>query len=293
LLRRAAAANCAVYGFGFGGDHDAALLSEIAEQAQTPFTFVEDTSKIREAFAGAVGGLTSIVAQKVELSLKCQVPLKTVHTPFPMQRMSEMEAMVTIPDMFAMERRDILVELSVPADGDGAGQTVLLEASARYTDLQTDRLVQTAAVIMETQRVEEPQPEMEPDEEVSAQRERVEVTRALQDAAAASDEGQFDQALQVLDCCENKLKSSKAKSSPVHEALGQELTDARSRMRSRSVWEQGGRAEVKDATQMHQMQRCTNTLQSSAGYMKKSKAMYLSPTQDTWIQKSKASGSRP
>merc|ERR1719191_131068 len=62
LVRRAAAANCAIYAFGFGADHDAALLSEIAEQAQTPFTFVENTSKIREAFAGAVGGLSSIVA---------------------------------------------------------------------------------------------------------------------------------------------------------------------------------------------------------------------------------------
>merc|ERR1712203_322022 len=110
-----------------------------------------------------------------------------------------------------MERRDILVELSVPADGDGLGQTVLLEASARYTDLQTDRIVQTAVVSMETQRVEEPQPEAEPDEEVSAQRERVEVTQALQDAAAASDCGQFENALQVLDEAENRMKSSKRK----------------------------------------------------------------------------------
>merc|ERR1712190_706534 len=117
--------------------------------------------------------------------------------------------------MFAMERRDILVELSVPADG--AGQTGLLEASARYTDLRTDRLVQTAAVIMETQRVEEPQPEAEPDEEVSAQRERVEVTQALQDAAEASDRGQFDQALQVIDECDSRMKSAK-KRSPVSES---------------------------------------------------------------------------
>merc|ERR1719476_1013029 len=103
LLRRAAAANCAVYAFGFGRDHDAALLSQIAEQAQTPFTFVEDTDKIREAFAGTVGGLSSIVAQKVELALKCHVPLKTIHTAFPVMRASSTEATVTIPDMFASE----------------------------------------------------------------------------------------------------------------------------------------------------------------------------------------------
>merc|ERR1712178_504999 len=69
LISRAQQANCSVYAFGFGKDHDAALLSELAEQAQTPFTFVEDTEKIREAFAGAVGGLCSIIAQSVELTI--------------------------------------------------------------------------------------------------------------------------------------------------------------------------------------------------------------------------------
>ena len=55
------------------------------------------------------------------------------------------------------------------------------------------------ATVMEALRVEEPQPEAEPDEEVSAQRERVEVTRALKEAAAQSDLGQFDEAQRVLD----------------------------------------------------------------------------------------------
>jgi len=287
LLRRAAQANCALYAFGFGSDHDAALLSDIAEQAQTPFTFVEETEKIREAFAGAVGGLTSIVAQRIELSLKGRVPLKTVHTPFPLQRTSDLEVKVTIPDMFALERRDILVELSVPASGDGVGQTVLLETSAQYMDLRQNRLVQTAAVTMEAERVEEPQPEAEPDEEVSAQRERVEVTAALQGAAAASDRGQFEDALHMLDEAENRMKSSK-KRTHVSDALGQELVDARQRMRSSSVWELGGRAEISDAVQMHKMQRCTNMMQSASSPTKMSKQMYCSPSQRNWIESAKS-----
>jgi hypothetical protein len=285
LFRRAAQANCAIYAFGFGSDHDAALLSEIAEQAQTPFTFVEDTEKIREAFAGTVGGLSSIAAQNVELRLNCQVPLKTIHTPFPVRR-TEHEAIVTIPDMFASERRDILVELSVPAIGTGGDRTELLQASAQYLDLHGNRIVQTPIVVMEAARVEEPQPEAEPDEEVGAQRERVEVTRALQEAAQASDLGNFDEALRMIDTCDDRMKSAK-KRSPVSEALGQELEDARRRMRSRVDWEQGGRAEIMDAAQMHRMQRSTNTMQVSGAVKKSSKAMYCSPTQGAWIQKSK------
>jgi len=293
LLLRAARANCALYAFGFGSDHDAALLSEIAEQAQTPFTYVEDTERVGEAFAGAVGGLTSVVAQKVELTLKGRVPLKTIHTPFPLQRISDTEATVTIPDIFAGERRDILVELSVPAEGAGAEQKVLLEAFAQYTDLKRNLPVRTSPAVMEAQIVEEPQPEAEPDEEVSAQRQRVEVTRTLNEAAAASDLGQFEDARRMLDGAEQRMVSAKKKSS-VTEAMTREVQDARSRMQSRSVWEQSGRAEVKDAMQMHAVQRCTNTTSSKSrghGVMKMSKAMYSTPIQDEWIERNKASKS--
>jgi len=263
------------------------LLSEIAEQAQTPFTYVEDTEKVAEAFAGAVGGLTSVVAQKLALTLKSRVPLKTVHTPFPSLRTSETEVTVTIPDIFAGERRDILVELSVPTDGAGSQHTVLLEAFAQYFDLKRNALVRTLPVSMEAQIVDEPQPEMEPDEEVSAQRDRVEVTRTLNDAAQASDSGQFQDAQRMLDTAEQRMNACKKKS-PVIEALTRELQDARNRMQSRAMWEQGGRAEIRDAAQMHKMQRCTNKMVSSAGAVQKqSKALYCSPAQDAWIEKSK------
>merc|ERR1719217_400390 len=200
LISRAQQANCSIYAFGFGRDHDAALLSELAEQAQTPFTFVEDAENIREAFAGAVGGLTSIIAQSVQLTINSHVRLKAVHTPFAIQRESDTRATVTIPDIFAGERRDILVELAVPAGANATtDQTTLLEAHVRYTDLRSGSVMQTTPVAMEAQVVEEPQPEAEPDMEVTAQRERVEVTTALQAAAAASDLGNFDEAQQVLD----------------------------------------------------------------------------------------------
>jgi uncharacterized protein YegL len=291
LVARARQAGCGLYAFGFGADHDAALLSEIAETSQTPFTFVEDTENIREAFAGAVGGLSSIVAQGLRLTLSCHATLKNIHTPFRVTRPSPTQAVVEIPDMFAGERRDFLVELSVPAVDNSAGQKVLVEASAQYTDLQTNCAALTRTSVMEITRVDEPQPEAEPDEEVAAQRERVEVTRALQEAATQSDQGQFDQAQSVLDSADRRLKSAKKKTQ-LCDALGQELQDARSRMKCRAEWESGGRAEVKDACQMHTMQRCTNTAVSKNSSVQKSgKSMYISSRQDAWIQASKASSS--
>lgn len=286
LIARARQEGCALYAFGFGSDHDASLLSEFAEQAQTPFTYVEDTENLQEIFAGAVGGLTSVVAQGVALTLTCHVPLKALHTPFEVQRDPDgKRAVVRIPDIFAGERRDFVVELEVPA-GESYGQELLLESFLRYSDLLRGANVQTPTVSMHTARVDEPEPDLEPDEEVSAQRERVEVMQALQAASSYGDGGNFEQARSVLSSAEERMSRKKTKT-PMSTALGAELADAKSRMASRSAWESGGRAEVKDAMQMHKVQRCTNVSHSSKSRAKCSKAMYSSPAQDSWVKKSK------
>lgn len=287
LLARAREESCAVYAFGFGSDHDAVLMAEVSEQAKTPFTYVEDTENLQDIFAGAVGGLTSVVAQDVELTLTCQVPLKQLHTPFPVQRDADgQRATVRIPDIFAGETRDVLVELEVPAGGN-AGPDTLFDSRLQYRDLHRGCVLQTPLVSMQATRVDEPQPEVEPDEEVSAQRERVEVMQALQAATAHGEGGDFQEAQSVLTAAEDRM-SRKGKKTRMTDALGAELADAKSRMASRSAWESGGRAEVKDAVQMHQVQRCTNIAQSSRSRMKCSKAMYSSPASSAWVAKSQS-----
>merc|ERR1711967_15741 len=261
-------------------------MAEISEQASTPFTYVEDTENLQDIFAGAVGGLTSVVAQNVELTLTCQVPLKQLHTPFPVQRDADgRQATVRIPDIFAGETRDVLVELEVRA-GANSGPETLFESYLRYTDLQRGCVLQTPVAAMQAERVDEPQPELEPDEEVSAQRERVEVMQALQAATSHGEGGDFGQAQSVLSAAESRI-AMKTKKTRMSDALGAELADAKSRMSSRSAWESGGRAELKDAVQMHQVQRCTNIAQSSKSRAKCSKAMYSSPASSAWVAKSK------
>ncbi|CAJ1372665.1 unnamed protein product [Effrenium voratum] len=288
LLQRAGKLGCGIYAFGFGRDHDSELLREIGEQARTPFTYVEETALVREAFAGVVGGLSSVVAQQVQLSLRCQVQLKEVNTPFQVQREGESVATVTIPDIFAEERRDILVELSVPSGaGPASGSFALLEASARYVAVgEQEVLMQTPAVTMTVDRVDEPQtPEQEPDAEVADQRERWEVTRVLEEASKQSDEGHFEAAQQLL---RNK-RQALPKNRPVTEALSLELEDAEQRMANTMTWSTGAH-EVKDATVMHQMQRCTNMFDNKSGIAKKSKGLYARTTQREWISKTAPSG---
>lgn len=287
LVERARATGSSIYAFGFGADHDAALLSSISEQAQTPFSFVEDDVAISAAFAGAVGGLSSVVAQDVRLELHHHVPLKKIHTPFTVRRVSDVLTIVTIQDLFAGEKKDILVELSA-APAEGTSETRLLDAFAIYKDLGKNGVsMQTPVAAMQAERVAEPQPEAEPDAEVQAHRERVQTAEVLQSAAAAADAGDFalaqDQLLHMSSTLHSKKKSR------MSIVLAGELQDASMRMTSRVHWEQGGRAEVSDAVQMHLVQRCTNSVQSSkTGIKKQSKSLYQSVTQADWQEKSRS-----
>merc|ERR1711988_1230536 len=84
LVDRARAAQCSLYAFGFGEDHDTTVLNAIAESAQTPFTYVERLDTIKNVFAGAVNGLMSVAAQGIELRILPEngCKLTAIHTHF-------------------------------------------------------------------------------------------------------------------------------------------------------------------------------------------------------------------
>jgi len=286
LIQRAQAAGCSLYAFGFGADHDARLLTEVAELAQTPFTYVEDVDQIGAAFAGAIGGLVSVAAQRVEVSLDCNVQLKAAHTPFPTSQDGS-RTVVRIPDILAGERRDILVELSVPArSGDESSDLLLLKASAKYWDLFAETDAQCDSAEMHLSRMAEEEPQPEPDEEVSRQRDRWEVTVVLKEAAAHGEARQFEEAQALLSSHQAKLRNGRK--SAVSEALAMELQDAADRLQSDDTWNDGGWADLGDKRQMHLMQRATNmSVAKKSRGTAQSKALYVTSVQQSWISKAK------
>ena len=109
--------------FGFGADHSSELLRRLADM----YYFVETAESIPASFGDALGGMLSVVAQNVRLSIVSASPwsrLVNVVTPFPTHlQVDGIE--VEIGDLFAEETRDILVELELLACGDsGVGDMV-------------------------------------------------------------------------------------------------------------------------------------------------------------------------
>jgi von Willebrand factor type A domain len=133
--------------FGYGNDHDAALLQAMAETSLGGYYYVEKQADVGGAFGDALGGIMSVVAQKVVLHI--QVPnhegfseagrfpgieIVKVHgadmnkaevAVDSIQRHDDGSYSVTLGDMYAEESRDVVVEVrlanpieeAVPVDG--------------------------------------------------------------------------------------------------------------------------------------------------------------------------------
>ncbi|KAI5070809.1 hypothetical protein GOP47_0015152 [Adiantum capillus-veneris] len=55
--------------FGFGANHDAAIMHAICEVSGGTFSFIQAKERVQDAFAQCIGGLLSVVAQDVELNV--------------------------------------------------------------------------------------------------------------------------------------------------------------------------------------------------------------------------------
>ena len=56
--------------FGFGAQHDAALMNEIAKFKDGALYFVENLQQVEEMFVDALGGLFSVIATQVEIRVR-------------------------------------------------------------------------------------------------------------------------------------------------------------------------------------------------------------------------------
>jgi len=77
---------CSINTFGFSGNHDSKFLQNISEVGNGSYFFIKDSDAIGEAFVSCFGGLVSVVAKKVKLTIevadKENVELEKVHTAY-------------------------------------------------------------------------------------------------------------------------------------------------------------------------------------------------------------------
>lgn len=139
LGREMRARGQSMFVFGFGADHDAAQLQEIANACEGSFSYVEADDMLTDAFGGAIGGQQGTVATNLQVTL--QVPASATGVRlvsanagrYTSVRQPNGSYLISYANIFAGEQRDVLAVVSIPATTSASASFPLLTASGTYS----------------------------------------------------------------------------------------------------------------------------------------------------------------
>lgn len=262
-----------VHTFGFGYDHDATALHAIADRSGGSFSYIESIEVIQDAFAQCIGGLLSVVAQEVEISVQSgSLGVRILSIPSGRYRNivdsnAGRHGVIYVGDLYAEEEKQFLVYLLVPeasssSDEEATVTTCLLHVRCSCKDpLSNENLVSEIKIV----EIERPPTEAlsEADRkvclEVDRERNRVSVAEGIAQAQAMAERGELDSARSLLSQQRTTLLSSVAAQSgdKVCNLLENEVNEIQRRMSSTAAYESGGRAYTLSRKSAHMYQRAT------------------------------------
>eukprot|EP00304_Pavlova_gyrans_P015341 CAMPEP_0206064092 /NCGR_PEP_ID=MMETSP1466-20131121/58554_1 /ASSEMBLY_ACC=CAM_ASM_001126 /TAXON_ID=44452 /ORGANISM="Pavlova gyrans, Strain CCMP608" /LENGTH=705 /DNA_ID=CAMNT_0053439465 /DNA_START=92 /DNA_END=2209 /DNA_ORIENTATION=- len=269
---------CAVFTFGFGRNHNEDMLRTISDATSGgQYFFLENPEAIPVAFADALGGLVSVVAQNAELCAEAAPEaarlVKVLGSAYP----AEVEAdgsrvVVRLGDLYAEDEKDILIELHLPAVAvEGAAPPATVRWTLRYFNVarRAFETVDAGLVVARAAAVPEDQPVNATIEE---HRGRLLVAEAMEAAAAVADTGDVAGGQAMLVQAQEQLRASPAAAtaSPMYAALVQDLDTVAEQYGSRAQYEAEGRKTTWMTSKAHNVQR--SAMARGGAYEKKSKA---------------------
>jgi len=105
--------------FGYGSDHKASLLSQLAEQGHGgTFTYIDQVNAIGPAFATALGGLFTCIAKQLRIKLEFNNNYTITHThtnyQYEPKTLPSRQITFKMTDLNADESRNLVFQLHIP-----------------------------------------------------------------------------------------------------------------------------------------------------------------------------------
>jgi hypothetical protein len=247
--------------FGFGEDHNAEMLRALADVGGGVYSFIKGAEEIATAFGEALGGLLSTSHQNVELVFE-PAPGVVPHVRTTYETVPEGQGfLVRLRDLYVEERRDVLVELEVPA-GEVEERTVLGHVRARGFSLAANayQSIGPAAVLVGRA----PQASAE-DPFVSRHQNRWEATNALEHSRTTANNGDLAAARAELEAAIFNVQNTALARGGDATVLGyvQDMQECVQDLRDRNQYMRVGSKKMAFMGEAHAKQRSVNTAMMS------------------------------
>jgi len=268
LVKTSLPPGSSIHCFGFGSDHDAKVLSSIAETARGTFTYIEAISTVGEAFAGCLGGLLSVVAQNIEIDIQIKAEshkIIKIHSTFS-NSITGSGANIKVPDLFADEKRDLMLSFELPKVSE-AKEIEFAVASVSYTDPKHKEKIRLDPVGFKVVRTEGVPEVVVVNPQLDVQRNRIAAADAIAEAVKQADSSNFEKAKKIQQDAIDAIQRSNTKDDALSKELVSDLQECIKRTSDRSQFSNGGMAWAKSAQIQHHQQRgCVQPSKVSNSY---------------------------
>ncbi|XP_047317196.1 E3 ubiquitin-protein ligase WAV3-like [Impatiens glandulifera] len=257
-----------VHTFGFGADHDAALMHFVSVASGGTFSFIETENAIQDAFAQCIGGLLTVIIQELQVKVETLHPnlqLNSIKAGNYRTRKTDNASIgyIDFDHLYAEEERDFLVKVDIPVYHDSCNNDMqLLKIGYSYTDpITKEKVTLEDAGVLKISRPEIVSGDVVVSVEVNRQINRIRAAEAIAEARAMADESRFIQAASILEsCCNLIMRSMSAQAGDqLSAALCAEMKEMQGRMVDYDSYTTGGRAYVLSGLSSHSWQRATTS----------------------------------
>ena len=253
--------------FGYGADHDSAIMNLMAELTRGNFYYIENVTSVTDAFSNCMGELVSLVANKIRASLTtlpCEVPFKLSKV-----FSSNEDTSFDMPDLFFDDQQDAVFILKFePSEVQMTGKISPIKALVSYT-LKGGSQV-SKEVFLEIELAGEDE-EVGVNKDVQLEYYRVRGAETLKKVAKKADGGLMEEARKIGNEFQVELEGCSVRENPKMQYLLKDIVDAQVRTQNVNSWNSGGRAQVISVSNTHSNKTSSNNCVS---YQKPMQAMY-------------------
>lgn len=261
-----------VFTFGYGPEHDTVLLPSLANAGNGLFYYIDNSDTIPESFCDCLGGLLSVAAQNVRLTLTVGEGLQ-MSKPLTTYKMVEKEPgkvfEITIPDVYCEEEKCILAKVVVPGDPTltEPRNLALFSCQVEYFDvLNCKPSKQTADCgIVRNHLCSEPLNSDNYDE-IELHKIRCEVADVLTQADRLAQTGELVRAKEILSRVTVRVKHSVVIGRPLAVHLLETLKESMDGLQDTVTYKEHGKAVMQNFAGSHWQQR-SSTQPTSEGYV--------------------------
>ncbi|KAG8077350.1 hypothetical protein GUJ93_ZPchr0007g5465 [Zizania palustris] len=277
--------NVPVHTFGFGQDHDSTVLEAIARNSLGgTFNYVANNVNLTKPFSQLLGGLLTIIAQDLELTvtrIEGEATIKTVEAGTYPQTTTSDRGSVTVRfgTLYSAEVRRIIVYLALDektASPPYDANVVMIRYRFTFQDQQVTSNTDLV-VIHRTwpydDAARKPQVETE-----LARRQHADLIRA---ARAMAEGKNMDNARDKLDEARKALEDKLDQTNPIGDMLREEIRELQRLMEKQNLYNKEGRPYAASSLASHDRQRFT-TRGDTDGVR-----LFATPRMDTYLKQAK------